>query len=661
MRTPELPRTRRPIALAVVAALALAVAAAGRPVATAAQNQPGGARASAPSGLIAGRIVDPAGAPVAAAVVAISRPAPASAPRASAAQPQRVLTDDEGRFFFANLAAGQYTLTASKPGWLGGAFGRKRPDGQSVPFELGEGERRADVTITIWRAAVVTGLVSDDNGDPLVNVEVRAMRQTYIAGRPQSEAPLREKTDDRGIYRFSALTPGSYLVAVLATVVSEPPELTGAIHASGARPRPFLQTMTAIGSAPMILDGALGAAGGGRSLVGSLGPIASLPTAEGPWHVYPTTFHPSTTSIASATIVNVVPGAMQSGVDLRVRLTETWRVSGVLTGPDGPAALHAVHLVPAESGDRPLIDVGTAITDAAGAFTFYGVPSGSYIARVVRVPWPDGSSMRLGVVGGTGQIPYIAAFGDSSSGTPRAPAEPLLHASASVTVGSGHVRDLALTMSEGPRIRGHAEFDGSGARPAPAEWPRVVVQLEAANGRMDSTIFPGAFDESGRFTTASAWPGRYLMRPAAPAGWTVKSVTSRGQDIFQTPFDLVADLDDVVVTYTNQARQITGTVRSPDGGSVAGAAVLLFPVDPARWVDYGRTSLTVASAAASSSGAFTLKAPPAGDYFLIAIPDELAGGWQNPERLKALAAVAERIEVRDDVPPARTLQLRRVR
>jgi hypothetical protein len=56
-----------------------------------------------------------------------------------------------------------------------------------------------------------------------------------------------------------------------------------------------------------------------------------------------------------------------------------------------------------------------------------------------------------------------------------------------------------------------------------------------------------------------------------------------------------------------------------------------------------------------------MPAPPAGDYYLIAIPDEQSIDWQDPATLAKLAPMAERIQVRDGVPITPTLQLRTVR
>src|SRR6186997_2918582 len=115
------------------------------------------------TGILAGRVLDAFGAPVGNAVVwSVAGPGP-TAGRTS--QGDRVSTNAEGRFAFVGLAAGPYRLESSKPGWIPGASGRRRPGGGSAPIELADGERRNDLTITMWRTAVIGGRVVDDNGD----------------------------------------------------------------------------------------------------------------------------------------------------------------------------------------------------------------------------------------------------------------------------------------------------------------------------------------------------------------------------------------------------------------------------------------------------------------------------------------------------------------
>ena len=122
-------------------------------VATAVAGVPGAPMSATPmtpitttgTGLILGRVIDAgSGRPVPGALVAIGGSAP-PAPvtrtmgvNTPGAQPvpfgapgggmPRLMTDSEGRFVFRNLPKGTFNLTAQKPGYVEGAYGRLRPN-----------------------------------------------------------------------------------------------------------------------------------------------------------------------------------------------------------------------------------------------------------------------------------------------------------------------------------------------------------------------------------------------------------------------------------------------------------------------------------------------------------------------------------------------------
>ena len=616
------------------------------------------------NGLLAGRVVDAAGGPVSAAVVVLRSESPGSPPPqpGSLGGPTPVRTNAEGRFVFTDVPAGRYQMDASKAGWLPGALGRHRPGGSGLGVELGEAEHRNDLRLTLWRPAVIAGRVTDDKGDPLVGVEVRAVQLLHIAGRRQmnvQQRPVgtaRQKTDDRGAYRFPNLVPGDYVVAVLTSVLSEPPGFAGAIRAAGATPNTYYQTMTAMGTAPIVFERATGVAAGGRALVESLASLSGVPATENAWLAYPTTNHPAAVTQTSATVVRAISGEAGTSIDVHVQMVPTFQVSGVLTGPDGPASWHAVHLVAADTGDSPLVDVATAITDPQGAFTFYGVPPGQYIARVVRIP---GSGMRMGLAGGTGAIPYVSIYGGGpSAGPPTMSEEPLMHVSVDVTVADRHVRDLALTMTEGPRVRGRAVFEGTSPAPTGDQWRLANVSAAASTGREDNVMFPMPFSADGQFTTSSLWPGKYLLRVSPPRGWFLVQALYRGRDISATPVEITSDIENVVITFTDRARVLKGTVQA-DTGSKVEATVVVFPVEPEAWVDYGRVGRRVMNARVTESGTFSLTAPADGEYYVIAVPEAETADWQNPATLARFAGDAERMRIQGGGPPSLSLRLRR--
>jgi len=574
----------------------------------------------------------------------------------SAQDANRVLTDADGRFFISDVAAGSYSLTAEKPGYIQGAYGRRRPGGTSLPLDLADAGRLGDVTIVLWRDAILTGRVVDERGEPMVSVAVRAARMAFVAGRRQMVNTTKIRTDDRGIYRFSALLPGDYVLAIVATVTTESTSYAGAMRANGEPPNSFLQTMTAVGSAPLIsYEPITGVTGNSARVASSELATASAPPPTGAWLTYATTYLPSATTLSSATVVHAFPGQVQALPDLTVRLMATYQVSGQVTAPEGPAGYFAVHLIPLDAADAPLFDAATAVTDSGGVFNFFGVPPGQYVARVVKTPFPTGGRLGVASMGGDSDS-WISTLG---RGTPGVPSEPLLWASQSVTVGDRNIEGLNLTLSVGPRVTGHAQFQGGAAQPSSAALAAMSVSLEPANGLSYRSVNPGRFTPDGQFATPSTWPSKYLIRASAPPGWTFVSATYQGHDVSDTPLDLTTDVEDVLLLFTDQTGRITGTVEADPGGTAAGAAVLLFPSDSAAWVDYGRSSRRVREVSVGPKGTFTLPTPPAGDYDLVAIPDEQAADWQNPAFLSRVSAIADHITVKPGESITHSLHLRR--
>jgi hypothetical protein len=613
--------------------------------------------ASAGSALLTGQVVDATtAAALGSVVVTLSGSA---SPSGDGRNSPRVLTDAQGRFFFSEVAAGSYTVTATKPGWLPGAVGRRRPGGQPITIDVRAGDRRSDLTIALWRTGVITGRILDEAGDPMVGVDVRVFQRTFVAGHPHWQFSVRAITDDRGIYRLAALAPGDYLVCVPATVNSTP-----ANPPISALSQTYLMTMTATGAAPMDFRPATMAIPGREVRLSSVLNLSDVPPPTGAWTTFTTTYYPSATSASAATIVQAAAGREQSAVDIVVRTQATWQVSGAVTLPDGAAAVnHAVHLLPADMADAPIVDAGTATTDSRGHFVFYGVPQGQYVARVVKLPLP-GPGWQASLCGGTGAISFICTFSQTPD-MPPVPADPLLYADQPVSVGSRNVTDVALTLRAGARVSGRAEFEGTAPAPTEAQWSAMRVTLDPADGRSSApaggfdATGPGRFGSDGTFKIASSLPGRYLLRVAGmPREWTLKGATLQGRDITDRAFDLTQDSSDVIITFTDHAPKIEGAIQNGSAAQTT-AMVLIFPTSNTGWTDYGRGGRRVNNATAQS-GRFSLPAPPAGDYFLVAVADDDATDWQSPAFLAKAAAVADRVSVIDGAPLNHDLALKRI-
>lgn len=123
-------------------------------------------------------------------------------------------TDAQGRFEVRELAAGRYTLTASKGGFVTLQYGQRRPGESGTPLELGDAQTLDKVIVGLPRGSVITGRITDEFGEPVVNAAVTAWHYAFVGGtRRLVPAGARDTTDDQGQYRLFGLAPGDYLVS----------------------------------------------------------------------------------------------------------------------------------------------------------------------------------------------------------------------------------------------------------------------------------------------------------------------------------------------------------------------------------------------------------------------------------------------------------------
>ena len=81
------------------------------------------------------------------------------------------------------------------------------------------------VRITMTPGGVITGKVTNAEGEPVVGVRVRSALVRHVSGeapRPGSHAAAEGTTDDRGVYRMFGLPAGTYVVSAGGVVLAEP-------------------------------------------------------------------------------------------------------------------------------------------------------------------------------------------------------------------------------------------------------------------------------------------------------------------------------------------------------------------------------------------------------------------------------------------------------
>jgi hypothetical protein len=560
------------------------------------------------TGLIAGRVVEGLSSrPVAGAIVSLSGGGLGITPRA--------MTNASGYFVFRQLTKGSYSLTASRPGYVDGAPGRRRPRGMSAPVDIEEGQRVADVVIPIWRHGTINGTVTDEAGEPVIGAEVTAYQRQLFGGTYWLTRRTVAKTDDRGIYRIASLEPGEYLVAFVWRETSVPLATAERMRTGMSGSDPTVQQML---RERQILQPEVGTVGSAATTqVGAS--LRDLPSGRPPppqsdsaVYIYPTQFYPGVPSAGRATVVTVASGQDRTGVDLALSATKTVSVSGTLIGPDGAVSSTALHLVPVGDGARSALETSLTMTDSVGGFTFLGVPSGQYTINVLR--------------------------------TPRAPTPPTpnaddvtLVAEIPLTVGNRDVSDLLVPLRRAARIVGRVEFDGTSDRPDTATLMQMSVALDDVDER--TPVVFGHPDETGAFKVPGAPPGHYLMRVGTLPGWTLKGVLSEGHDIADTPLDLeTTDVSNVVITFTDRPTKLSGRALTSDGTPDPDAIVIAVPLDQSAWSDRDVNPRRVAMTHAARNGGYAITALPPGEYSLVAIhEDTMPDGGEPYRALEGLA------------------------
>jgi Carboxypeptidase regulatory-like domain len=156
------------------------------------------------TGQLAGRVVSPENAPLRRAIVRLSS--------AGLPAPRIVRTDLEGRYAFATLPAGSFTVKASKPGYLTLDYGQRRPFEQGRRLELKASEKLRGVDVILPKAAAISGTIVDDAGEPVFRMWVAVARSAYRDGRRRLSRVALTATNDAGEFRIAGLAPGDYYV-----------------------------------------------------------------------------------------------------------------------------------------------------------------------------------------------------------------------------------------------------------------------------------------------------------------------------------------------------------------------------------------------------------------------------------------------------------------
>lgn len=236
------------------------------------------------------------------------------------------LTDDSGNFSISPISPGTYYLRPDRAGYLLSA---------SVPtVEIKPGQQVGDYRLEMSPRAIVLGRVTDDAGDPLRGVAIRA---ESVSGNDMLLSFLaagRGSTDDRGNYRI-AVPPGKYRI------------------------RADVESFPSLDPDEIRTDGSAAA-------------------------VFPATWFPQARSAAEAAVVEAIAGRETGGTDVRMKRPAVLALSGTVSGIPGGAK--------ASVNFNALIHQGNIVYDVEtgpdGSFSRTGLSPGTYYLHALTIA-PD--------------------------------------------------------------------------------------------------------------------------------------------------------------------------------------------------------------------------------------------------------------------------------
>jgi hypothetical protein len=187
-------------------------------------------------------------------------------------------TDAGGKFHFKGVAPGEYDLSAERNGFLSASY-------DSV-LSVKAGDDFKDITLKLLPAAIISGRVIDEDGDPVPGAEVTLLYRENFLGQNKIQRRAPRSTDYRGEFYIDGLEPGRYFVSADHNRDSQPSNEDRVVDSRG--------------------DTVLSR--------------------------YALTYYPNVLLINDASQVEVVSGQEAGGIEIRLRRSKTYRIAGRIVG-----------------------------------------------------------------------------------------------------------------------------------------------------------------------------------------------------------------------------------------------------------------------------------------------------------------------------------------
>lgn len=141
---------------------------------------------------------------------------------------ESMITGEDGKFEFAGLPAGKYSLGGAKRGFIAASYDQH--DQFSTAIVTGAGLDTETLVLRLAPDAVIAGKVLDEAGEPVRHASVTLYYDEHSSGVDQIRQTNNAQTNDLGEYEITPLRPGTYFLSASAKpwyAVHPPSESTG--------------------------------------------------------------------------------------------------------------------------------------------------------------------------------------------------------------------------------------------------------------------------------------------------------------------------------------------------------------------------------------------------------------------------------------------------
>ena len=121
------------------------------------------------------------------------------------------VTDADGYFRVDNVVPARYRMYVEKTGYI--EVNRRGHKSEVNIFTVQAGQSLEDLQLHMLATSVISGRITDEDGDPMSGVNVVAQRKK--PGKAGRETALNEATNDLGEYRLAGLFPGQYWIVAI--------------------------------------------------------------------------------------------------------------------------------------------------------------------------------------------------------------------------------------------------------------------------------------------------------------------------------------------------------------------------------------------------------------------------------------------------------------